>query len=293
MQSENLVFGFNLGVAAQVKIGAYGAAAGAAADLGRTDGGVSYSVEREVKEVETDQDYGPVAAKETKRKIKLKFKLAEATLANLAMAFNLPTTAVSGSTLSLGSVDADGELYRCIYMYLDGPAGATRAVWCPKVVITGNAEHSYKKDAPTSIELEVTVLWDNLQSAGLEQGTIVDTATDSTPPTVALSTPVDGGTVVGGGSGTVVWTLTETNALDESTIVYGESVLISDITIPASATLKAGTIAYNATAKTITFTPTAAWTASASFQAIITTRVQDQSGNNLAAVKIEQFSATA
>ncbi len=293
MQTENLVMGFNLGVASQVKIGAYGDAAGAATDLGRTDGGISITVEREMKEVETDQDYGPVAAKETKRKIKLKLKLAEATLANLALAFNLPTTAVAAGVLRLGSVDADGENNRCMYLYLDGPAGATRAIWLPKCVITGNAEHAYKKDASTTVDLEVLCLWDNAQAAGSEMGSFTDTATDSTPPTVALETPVDGGTVLLNTKGVVVWTFTETNALDESTIVYGDSVLIMNITTPATASLVAGTIAYNATAKTITFTPTSNWTASNSLQAIITTRVQDQAGNNLAAVKIEQFSVTA
>jgi len=292
MQAGNLVFGFNLGAAAQVKVGAYGASAGDSVDLGRTDGGVSITCEREVKEVETDQDPGPVAAKETKRKLKLKFKLAEATLANLAVAFNLPTTAVAGGVLSMGSVDADGELYRALYLYLDGPNGATRALWCPKCVITGNAEHAYKKDNLTAIEIEVMILWDTAQGAGSEMGSFTDTASDAVAPTVALSTPADDGTVTQGTKGTVQWTFTEANQIDASTLVYGETVMIMDDTTRATTVLAAGSIAYDAATKKITFTPDENWTTAHTFQAIITTGAKDMAGNALATTKIEQFSAT-
>jgi len=55
----------------------------------------------------------------------------------------------------------------------------------------------------------------------------------------------------------------------------------------------AGTIAYDRTAKTVTFTPTANWTASDTLQAIVTTGVKDVNGNAVAAAKIEQFAVTA
>ncbi len=292
MQTGNIVQGFNLGAASQVKIGAYGANEGASADLGRTDGGVSLTVEREVKMVETDQDPGAVAAKETKRQLKLKFKISEATLNNLAIAFNLPTTASAAGVLSLGSVQSDGEIYRCLYLNVDAPEGGTRLLWFPKCVITGNAEHAYKKDEHTKIEIEVTVLWDTTQSAGSEMGNFTDTADDDTAPTVALETPADGGTVIQGTTNTVKFLFTETNTIDESTLTYGKTVIIMDDTTPASAVIKAGTIAYSATTKELVFTPTVAWTTAHTFQAIITTAVKDRAGNALATPYMGQFSAT-
>ena len=101
METQNLVFGFNLGAAAQLKIGAYGAGEAAGVDVGRTEGGVEFWIEREMVHVDTDQDRGPTAIKEVRRLGKIKFSLAEPTLENLAIALNLPTTAVAASVLSL------------------------------------------------------------------------------------------------------------------------------------------------------------------------------------------------
>jgi hypothetical protein len=292
MQAENIVQGFNLAASAFVKIGNYGSNEAACADLGRTDGGVSLVLDRDVKIVETDQDIAGVAAKETKRVHKIKFKLAEATLENLAVAMNLPTTALAGGVLSLGSVDADGELYRALYLNVDGPNGATRKYWFPKCVIIGNASHEYKKDEHSKVEIEVQILWDSTQAAGQELGTFADTGADATPPTVALSVPADGGTVVQGAKGTVTWLFTEANVMDASTMIYGKTVMIVDDTTPSAAVLKAGTIVYDSVLKQLTFTPTDNWTTVHTFQAIITSGVKDQAGNAVAAPKIEQFSAT-
>lgn len=291
MQTGNITFGFNLGTAA-VKVGAYNDAENTAVDLGRTTGGVEFSMEREVKEIETDQDPGPVGARETKRKGKLKLKLAESSLANLAMALNLPVASVAGSTLSLGA-DTDGELYRTVYINVDAPGGGVRKYTFNKCVIVGAGQTMFKKDEPSSIELQLDVLWDTSKTSGQEMGTVVDTSSDTTAPTVVLTTPADGGTVTKNTKGTVLWTFTEANNIDESTLVYGKSVLIVNDTVRASSALVAGSIAYDRTAKTLTFTPTSNWTASDTLQAIITSDVKDVNGNALATPKIEQFSVTA
>lgn len=290
MQTGNITFGFNLGTAA-VKIGAYNAAEASAVNIGRTTGGVEFSMERDVKEIETDQDPGPVGAREVKRKGKIKFKMAESSLANFAMALNLPVASVAGSVLSLGA-DSDGELYRTVYLNVDAPGGGVRKYTLHKCVIVGAAQTNHKKDEPSSIEIAIDVLWDTTKTSGQEMGTIEDTSSDTTAPTVALSAPADGGTVVKATLGTVVWTFTEANNIDESTLVYGKTVMIVNDTVRGSSALVAGSIAYDRTAKTLTFTPTAVWTASDTLQAIVTTGVKDVNGNALAAPKIEQFSVT-
>jgi len=143
------------------------------------------------------------------------------------------------------------------------------------------------------VECALDVLWDKTQGAGEEMGTFVDTGADTTPPTIVLLTPADGGTVTKVTKDTVTWQLTEANRIDESTIVYGDTFQIINTTTPASASLEAGSIVYDSTLKRIVFTPDANWTASDTFQAIVSTGLQDEAGNNLAAAKIEQFSVTA
>lgn len=290
MQTGNITFGFVEGVAA-VKVGAYGDLEAAAVDVGRTIGGVQFQMDREVKEINTDQDHGPVGAKEVKRVGKIKFKLAESSLANLAIALNLPTTAVTTGVLA-GGAPAGGELYRTVYLNVDGPSGGTRKYRINKAVISGGAQSEFKKDEPTAVEIELMVLWDNTQTAGEEMFRIDDTASDTTAPVVALSTPADGGTVTKNTKGTVTWTFTEANQIDASSLVYGKSVLIVNTTTPASAALVAGALAYDRATKTMTFTPTNNWTASDTFQVMVTTAVKDVNGNPLAAPKIEQFSVT-
>lgn len=289
MNSGNITFGFQLGVAA-VKLGTYGQAEGAAADLGRTIGGVELSWEKEVKEIETDQDAGPIGAKEVKRKGKLKFKMAESSLANLAIALGLPSSVVADGRLSLG---APAEAYKTVYLNVDGPAGGTRKYTLHKCTILGASPTMFKKDEPSSVEVEAVVLFDTTKTTGQEYGYVDDTSADTTAPTVALSTPTDGNTVAKDTAGIVVWTFTETNQIDESTLVYGRTILILNTTTPASTALVAGSIAYDRTAKTVTFTPTSNWTASDTLQAIVTTGVKDVNGNAVAAAKIEQFQVTA
>ncbi len=289
MIAGNITFGFQLGVAA-VKLGTYGQAEGAAADLGRTIGGVELSWDKEVKEVETDQDAGPVDAKEVKRKGKIKFKMAESSLANLAVALGLPSSAVAAGRLSLG---APTQAYKTVYLNVDGPAAGARKYTLHKCMVLGASPTMFKKDEPSSVEIELVVLFDTTKTAGQEYGYVDDAAADTTAPTVALTTPVDGGTVVKNTAGVVVWTFTEAGQLNESTLVYGQTVLILNTTTPAATALVAGTIAYDRTAKTVTFTPTSNWTASDTLQAIITTGAKDANGNPMAAAKIEQFSVTA
>jgi len=220
----------------------------------------------------------------------MKVSLAECTLDNLRIAMDMPSTALVSSTLTFGGNSTDTEL--TIYANVVAPSGGTRKYTFYKCIPISAATHSYKKSDKSTIEIEFAIIADTSKSANEQIGTVVDSSSDTTAPVVELSTPEDGGTTTKEESGTIIWTITETNAMDEGTIVYGDTFAIMNITTPASATLVAGTIVYDATAKTVTFTPTAAWTASDSLQAIVTTGLKDAAGNALAAMKIEQFSVT-
>ncbi len=274
-----------------VKIGDCGAAIGAAADVGSVDGGVTFENAQEFFDVRTDDFLGTIRKHKTNEKMTVKFVLAEAQLENLAIAFGYPTTAVVASVFTFGGNAVVTE--RSLYINGIGPSGGTRAYVLHKCVMVGSGVHSMKKDDKTMIEMEFEVLEDSSKTANERYGTMTDSGADTTAPTIVLTTPADGATVVKATSGTVLWTITETNAMDENTIVYGDTFQIINTTTPASAVLVAGTIVYDSTAKTVTFTPTVVWNASDTMQVTVSTGLKDIAGNRLAAPKIEQFSVTA
>lgn len=283
----NVVVGLGAGT---IKIGAYNAAEGSSDDLGYTDGGVELAVEREYFEKIVDQEIGVLEAFKTAERATLKLTLAEATLENLAKAIDYPASAITGSTLVFGGSATVNEL--TIYLNVLGPDNAARKYTFHKCIITSAATHSYKKDDKTMIELEILVLQDTSKTTDQQLASIVDTGGDTTAPTVVLTTPAEAGTVTKDTSDTVLLTITDASAMNENTIVYGDTVQIINTTAGKEG-LVAGSIAYDSTAKTITFTPSATWTASDTLIAMISTGLQDVAGNALAATYVGEFSVTA
>lgn len=289
MPISNVVVG--VAAANTVKVGAYQALEAAAVDVGLTDGGIELITSGDIKEIFCDQALAAVAAISIKEGFSVKFNLVEASLANLAMAMGQPTGAVAGSTLSFGG-KTDLYDYKTVYINVKGPGPGTAKITLYKAKIKGDSSQKFVKDNITMVPVEITGLCDLTRSAGDQTYSIVFTGLDTTAPTVVLTTPADGGTVTKNTAGTVLWTITEVNGVDWSTVFYGDTFKIINTTVPASAALVAGTITYDASAKTVTFTPTSNWTASDTFQAIVSTGLKDAAGNRLAATKIEQFSAT-
>lgn len=289
----NIVVGLG---AATLKIGAYGAAEGACDDVGATDGGVSLEVPREYYEKMCDQAVGVLDLVKTSEKCTVKLNLAEATLTLLSRALDYdPSAAVSSSVLYAGG-NADVN-YLTLFLTVTAPSGGVRVYHFWKAVCTGAGGHSYKKDDKTMIEVEFTIIQDTSQTADQQLFTVTDTGSDTTAPTIAMTTPADGGTVTKDAKGTVLLTITETNAMDENSIVYGNgdggTIQIINVTTPGSEALVAGSIAYDSSAKTVTFTPDANWTASDKLIVVVTTGLKDVNGNHLANTFIGSFSVTA
>lgn len=274
-----------------LKVGAYGAAEGSAVDVGLIKGGVKISHEETQYDVKVDQYIGTVKKAITDEGMKVTLSMAEVSLANLAVAFGYPLTAVDGGTFSFGAKTSVTE--RTLYINPKGPGTGNAKITLWRCVPTGKTSPAYTKEKETLVDVEFDVLVDTSKTAEQRFGKWEQTSSDSTPPTVALSTPADGGTVTKATLGTVTWTITEANAVDENSIIYGDTFSIINTTTPASAALVAGSIAYSAVAKTVTFTPSVAWNASDTFQAIVTRGLKDVAGNRLAAIKVEQFSVTA
>ena len=289
----NIVVGLGSGT---VKIGAYGAAEGDCVDVGATEGGVEISVPQEFYEKRCDQEIGVLDLIKTSEKCTVKVALAEATQTLLARAMNYnPTTAISSSVLSFGGSSATN--YLTLFLNVKGPTGGTRQYHFWKAVCVSSATHKYVRGDKTVIECEFSVIQDTTKTTDQQLGTETDSSSDTTAPTIAMTTPADGGTVVKDAKGTVLLTITETNLMNENTIVYGDSdggtIQILNVTTNTAVTLVAGTIVYDSTAKTITFTPTSNWTASDKLMVMVSTGLMDAAGNHLASTFIGHFSVTA
>lgn len=275
---------------ASVKIGAYGTSEGSSDDLGYTEGGVELAIAREYFEKTVDQEIGVLGVSKTAERATLKVTLAEASLENLAKAIDYPASAIAGSALSFGGDCQANEL--TIYLNVVAPSGGTRKYTIHKAVCISAATHSYKKDDKTMVECEFLILQDTSKTSNQQMCTIEDTGSDTTAPTVLMTTPSPAGTVASGSSDTVVLTFTEANVLKEDSLIYGDTIQIMNTT-SGSEGLVAGSIVYNAGAKTITFTPSSTWTASDTLLSIVTTGVEDQAGNNLASTYTATLSVTA
>ncbi len=287
--ATNVVVG--LQAANTLKIGAYGAAEADAVEVGFIDGGVKFNHEEEKYLVKVDQAMGPIDAKTISEGLKFKVRMAEATLANMALAFGYPTSAVSGSTFSFGGKTSNTN--RVAYINVNGPNGGSSKYTLFKVQPLGAVELDYKKDDKTMYDVEFIVLEDTTKTAEQRFGTRVDTGADTTAPTIAMTTPATGGTRASGGKTTVLLTITEANPMDENSIVYGDN---DDATIRITkqgspSTLVAGSISYDSALKTVTFTPTDNWSAG-TYDVVVSTGLKDQNGNRLASTFIGYFTVS-
>jgi hypothetical protein len=274
-----------------IKIGAYGTSKGSCTDIGYSVGNVEVLSEREYHRRKVNEEQGTIDIKVFDRGARLRFTLAQPETNKLRWALDLPSGALTGQKLVNGTRDAQ---YVTVFIDGPGPDGGTSSLWAPKAVVVAGGNRTYVRDGEVLCDFEIEYIFDTAQSDGEELGWVEDTSVDTTPPTIALSSPVDGGTVTKDTTDTVQWTITEVdNAIDESTIEYGNTFQIINTTTPGSATLVAGTLTYNASTKVVTFTPDSNWNASDTFQVTVSTGLRDMAGNHLATPKIEQFSVTA
>jgi hypothetical protein len=287
----NVIVGFNCG-AGFLKIGAYDAAEGSCTDIGYTEGGAEITIEREYYQKKVDQELGILDALKTSEKATLKISFAEATLNNIARAMDYdPAVAVAAGVLSVGGLCTTN--YWTIYLNVKGVSGGTRQYKFHRCVAVAGGTHKYIRNDKSVVAVEFLVLQDTSKTAAQQLFTCTESAADTTAPTIIMTTPAGGGTVTKLTKGTVLLTITETNAINQNSLIYGDTISIVNVTVPATPVLVAGTIAYDAVAKTVTFTPTNNWTASDKLIVIVTTGLQDMAGNNMAALYTDDFTVTA
>jgi hypothetical protein len=287
--SANLV----VGAPSTVMIGAYGAVEGDCVDLGATEGGLKWTFTPEYYFKKADQWLGEVDAVKIGEKCTVEVVLAEMSLANLAYVLGYPTTAVATTTLNVGGNATVTN--RTVFINFNAITSGSAKMTIYKCVPVGAVEMSMLKSDKSAVKLTLEILQDTSKDANKQLFDIVYSSTDTTAPTVAMTSPIEDGTVVAGALTALTLTFTEaTNAIDEGTLIYGNSdgctIMVVDVEAPAATVLVAGTISYAAATKVLTFTPTAVWAASGeNYQIIITTGVRDTAGNHLANIFFGHF----
>ena len=137
-------------------------------DLGGTNDGVSYVVDREFHALTIDQVTMAVGRRKTKNDVSISTNLAEPTLENWALALNQAASSVtSGGTgataykaLELETGDAGDEPeYSCVLLRGRAPNGKKRNVIIRKALSIESVESAYKKDEQTLIPVTFTAHW--------------------------------------------------------------------------------------------------------------------------------------
>jgi len=147
-------------------------------DVGAISGGLTVSKATDVYEVEVDNVKAPVKHIPTKEIMKVKTSVAEATLANLRLIWNIPASKL---TQPGGTIDnllkvgiSTGIVEHTLTVTGVAPNGLTRVYRCFRAISVRASEHGYMRNKETLFPIEIDILPDLTQAAGEEFGTITD-----------------------------------------------------------------------------------------------------------------------
>jgi hypothetical protein len=147
------------------------------ADMGFTMEGVEFTLEPDIVDIIVDQLGDAAKLIEQSVKVNLKTTLAEATLANLAIAWGRPDAAYTanglGGTLELGVNPTGKPTERQVRFTGKSPEGFDRTYTCNRAVSVASSSHAFKRGEATVYPVEFRILPDASQT-GSEYGVIVD-----------------------------------------------------------------------------------------------------------------------
>jgi hypothetical protein len=147
------------------------------ADMGFTIDGVEITLEPDIVDVNVDQLGDAARLIEQSIKVMIKSTLAEATLANLAIAWGRPDAAYTAGTLGgelqIGVNPTGRPTERMLRFTGKSPENLDRTYTCYRAVSVASSGHSYKRGEATVFPVEFRILPDGAQT-GQEYGTIVD-----------------------------------------------------------------------------------------------------------------------
>lgn len=127
-------------------------------DAGGTKDGVELGIADDYAVLDVDQIIYEIGRRRTKRVVTLKTSLAEATLANLALAINnsAPTANVLNGDDGL---TAFAPAYNALLLDGIAPGGFRRRIILRKVLATDSVGVAYKKDGQTLIPVTWSLHW--------------------------------------------------------------------------------------------------------------------------------------
>lgn len=127
-------------------------------DVGGTKDGVELSINDEYAVLDVDQIIYEIQRRRTKRVVTIKTSLAEATLANLALA--IANTAPTANVLTADDgLAAFNPAYGAVLLDGIAPGGFRRRVIIRKTLPTDSVGTAYKKDAQTVLPVTWTLHW--------------------------------------------------------------------------------------------------------------------------------------
>lgn len=127
-------------------------------DVGGTKDGVELGINDEYAVLDVDQIIYEVARRRTKRVVTVKTQLAEATLANLALA--IANTAPVANVLNADDgLTAFAPAYGAVLLDGIAPGGFRRRVIVRKTLPTDSVGVAYKKDGQTLVPVTWTAHW--------------------------------------------------------------------------------------------------------------------------------------
>lgn len=162
-----------------------GASLATVADIGATQDGAEIAWEPDMVDIEIDQFGDAARVIVSKIKVSIKTKLAEATLENLAYAWNLQTTGseseisygASNKTLRIG-IQSVYPVERALTLVGNAPGTSgtttkTRTYSCGRVIQYSSSSHMLKRSENAAYPVDFRIL-PNPSNTGQEYGTIVD-----------------------------------------------------------------------------------------------------------------------
>lgn len=127
-------------------------------DVGGTKDGVELTVADEYAVLDVDQIIYEIARRRTKRVVSVKTSLAEATLANLALA--IANTAPAANVLTADDgLTAFAPAYGALLIDGIAPGGFRRRIIIRKTLPTDSVGMAYKKDGQTLLPVTWTLHW--------------------------------------------------------------------------------------------------------------------------------------
>ena len=126
-------------------------------DLGFTVDGFTLRQEQEWFDAMVDQSVGVQKKKLVRRRLFGQANVAESALAQVAIAYGLPSSALSGITLTFGGAER-GVVTATFIQENANPSGFNRVLTFSRVVNLGNTETPFVRDGISFVPVEFEIL---------------------------------------------------------------------------------------------------------------------------------------